>query len=1131
MGTAIQDAELSAEDYGGAVYEGCPEILVDTRPDLILEIHRGYLRAGADIIETDTFGGTPLVLAEYGLAERCRELNRKAAQLARQACEEFGSTRQRFVAGSMGPTTKAISVTGGVTFVELLDHFFEQARGLIEGGADLLLVETQQDSRNAKAAVLGCQRAFSESGTELPIILSGTIEASGTMLAGQSAEAFVASMAHFDLLAIGLNCATGPAFMADSLRSMSEIARTRVSVHPNAGLPDTDGNYPETPSQMAKELERFVDEGWVNLVGGCCGTTPEHIAAIAKMVSGKSPREIPDHSRALYSGIELVESTPDNRPLLVGERTNVIGSRRFKRLIAEGKFEEASEIARAQARAGAQILDVCLADPDADERHNMSAFLEEVIKKVKLPLMIDTTDREVFEIALPYCQGKSILNSINLEDGESRFEQVLPLARRFGAAVVVGCIDEDPQQGMAVTRQRKLEIARRSHRLLTEKYGLRDEDIIFDPLTFPCGTGDAAYVGSARETIEGLRLIKEEFPDCRTILGVSNVSFGLPTAGREVLNAVFLYHCTKAGLDLAIVNSQRLERYASIPKEELELSEDLLFDRSQDPVAAFAAHFRGAKKKSHTPSAKLPLDERLQHYIIDGSKEGLIDDLELKRKESEPLDIINGPLMDGMAEVGRLFNDNQLIVAEVLQSAEAMKAAVTHLEKFMEKSSSSSRGKVILATVKGDVHDIGKNLVDIILSNNGFEVVNLGIKVAPETLVKAVKEEQPAAIGLSGLLVKSAQQMVVTAQDLKAANVSLPLFVGGAALSARFTHERIAPAYAGPTLYAKDAMGGLDLFQRALGKEGPRPIVAEQEERTKRSLAARQASGKSPTAVQGAKSTPARKQDFSLDSIPEPPDSERHLETVEDLDEIWTYLNPQMLYGKHLGFKGNFARKLAANDSKAQKLREVVEEVKGECRQGSMRVRAVWQFFAAQSRGNEIHLFASDATQDEETLASWEFPRQNAKEGLCLADYVLAPKAGRRDHLALFVVTAGGGILERSAVLKDEGEYLRSHVLAALALETAEAAAEWLHQRLRAAWGFPDPKQLNMTQRLQAKYRGKRYSFGYPACPDLEGQRELFRLLRPEEIGVELSEGCMMSPEASVSALVFHHPAARYFNA
>jgi len=1131
MGTAIQDAELSAQDYGGEEQEGCPEILVETRPDLILKIHRGYLQAGAELIETDTFGGTPLVLAEYGLADRCRELNRKAAQLARKACEEFSATSPRFVAGSMGPTTKAISVTGGVSFTELLDHFFEQAMGLVEGGADLLLVETQQDSRNAKAAVLGCQRAFIESGTELPIILSGTIEASGTMLAGQSAEAFVASMAHFDLLAIGLNCATGPAFMADSLRSMSEIARTRVSVHPNAGLPDTDGNYPETPSQMAKELERFVDEGWVNLVGGCCGTTPEHIAAIAKMVKGKAPRRIPEHSRALYSGIELVESTADNRPLLVGERTNVIGSRRFKRLIADGKFEDASEIARAQARAGAQILDICLADPDADERHNMSAFLEEVIKKVKLPLMIDTTDQAVFEIALPYCQGKSILNSINLEDGESRFEQVLPLARRFGAAVVVGCIDEDPQQGMAVTRQRKLEIARRSHGLLIEKYGLRDEDIIFDPLTFPCGTGDAAYVGSARETIEGLRLIKEEFPNCRTILGISNVSFGLPTAGREVLNAVFLYHCTKAGLDLAIVNSQRLERYASIPEEELKLAEDLLFNRSEDPVAAFAAHFRGAKSKSHTPSAELPLDERLQRYIIDGSKEGLVDDLERKRKESDPLDIINGPLMDGMAEVGRLFNDNQLIVAEVLQSAEAMKAAVTHLEQFMEKSSSSSRGKVILATVKGDVHDIGKNLVDIILSNNGFEVVNLGIKVAPEALVKAVKEEQPAAIGLSGLLVKSAQQMVVTAQDLKAAEISLPLFVGGAALSARFTHERIAPAYAGPTLYAKDAMGGLDLFQRVLGREGPGPVVAEQEERTRRSLAARGGSEKASTSAAQTEVSPSKKQDLSLDSIPEPPDGERHVETVEKLDEIWAYLNPQMLYGKHLGFKGNFSRKLAADDPKARMLKEVVEEVKNECREGIMRVEAVWQFFPAQAHDNVIQLFSSASAGEGEALAQWEFPRQRTKEGLCLADFVVPPQKGQRDHLALFVVTAGDGILQRSAELKEEGEYLRSHVLAALALETAEAASEWLHERLRAAWGFADPEQLSMAQRLQAKYRGKRYSFGYPACPDLEGQRELFHLLRPEEIGVELSEGCMMSPEASVSALVFHHPAARYFNA
>jgi len=585
---------------------------------------------------------------------------------------------------------------------------------------DVLLLETSQDALNVKAANLGIRQAFSTAGREIPILLSGTIEPMGTTLAGQNIEAFYLSLEHLNPLVVGLNCATGPEFMTDHLRTLSGLSSSYVSCYPNAGLPDEEGHYNETPASLSVKMRGFAEKGWLNLVGGCCGTTPEHIRAIREAVKDLPPRlpeEIHPHA---VSGIEpFIYDDPDNRPILVGERTNVIGSRKFKRLISEGKIEEASEVARAQVKNGAQVIDICLADPDRDEAEDMNIFIQEAVKKVKVPLVIDSTDEEVIEGALRFIQGKVIINSVNLEDGEERFEKVAGLVKKYGAAIVVGTIDEE---GMAVSAERKVEIAQRSHKLLTGKYGIRSEDIIFDPLVFPVGTGDEQYIGSASATIEGIRRIKEVLPECPHILGVSNVSFGLPPVGREVLNAVYLYHCTKAGLDYAIVNTEKLERFASIPEEEVKMAERLLFDTTDANLAEFTAFYRGKKKESKVPVNTMTLEERLGHYVVEGTKEGLLPDLEeaLQTYDS-PLSIINGPLMAGMSEVGRLFNDNQLIVAEVLQSAEVMKASVAFLEPHMEQSeSSSSKGKVILATVKGDVHDIGKNLVDIILSNNGY---------------------------------------------------------------------------------------------------------------------------------------------------------------------------------------------------------------------------------------------------------------------------------------------------------------------------------------------------------------------------------------------------------------------------
>ncbi len=1154
----LQDRHLTANDFGGPALEGCNENLVLTRPDVILDVHRAYYEAGSDIVETNSFGGTRIVLAEYDLAHKSYELNYAAAKLARQVADEFTerSGRIRFVAGSMGPTTKAITVTGGVSFPELIANYHEQSKALLDGGADILLLETCQDTRNIKAGLLAIDRLGQELGYPIPIMVSGTIEATGTMLGGQTAEALYTSVSHADLLSIGLNCATGPEFMTDHIRSLHELSTTRISCYPNAGLPDAEtGLYLETPTTLAAQIERFVDHGWLNIVGGCCGTRPDHIRAIAQMAEGKKPRPVKDSNhRTYFSGIEVVEAEESNRPLIVGERTNVIGSRLFKNMVSEEKWEEASEVARRQIRNGAHIVDVCLQSSDRDELNDIPFFYEKLIRKIKAPIMIDTTDPRSIELSLTYCQGKSIINSINLEDGEEKFERICPIAREYGAALVVGCIDEDPLQAQAFTRERKLAVAQRSVKLLTGKYGIAPEDIIIDPLVFPCATGDENYIGAAVETIESIRLIKQQIPYVKTILGISNISFGLPATAREVVNSVFLYYCTQSGLDLAIVNSEKLERFASIPKDERQLAESLLFntppanvpadhpnaailhdvpsdwrEQSRDQkiavnqfhIAAISEHFRGATARQKKVTADLPLDERLANYIIEGTKDGLIPDLDLKRKEAEPLDIINGPLMTGMAEVGRLFNKNELIVAEVLQSAEAMKAAVNHLQQFMEKSETAARGKIVLATVKGDVHDIGKNLVEIILSNNGYEVVNLGIKVPPDDLIRACHHHQPDAVGLSGLLVKSAQQMVTTAGDFKDAGINIPLLVGGAALSEKFTITKIGPSYGAPTFYAKDAMTGLRLMNEITDPEIRDQLLGEHIFRD----APVEIAVHEPVIIpSGERRSPKVHTDIP---IPPAPYTERRARSIPDLTEVWSYINPFMLYGRHLGFKGNFEKLLAERDAKALELFHKVEDVKAKAAK-FMKVRGVWQFFEAERDGNNLLVFEPGAASPVERFY---FGRQAKSDGLCLSDFVLDPPTGQRDHVAFFVVTAGESVIAHSQEAKERGDYLEAHALQALAIETAEAAAEWLHRRLREEWGFPDPPSMTMQERFTSRYRGKRYSFGYPACPNLEDQAKLWKLLRPEDIGVQLTEGFMMEPEASVSAIVFHHPDCVYFSA
>jgi 5-methyltetrahydrofolate--homocysteine methyltransferase len=1117
MGTMIQSRQLTAADFGGAALEGCNEVLVSTRPDVIREIHAEYFRAGADIVETDTFGGTPLVLEEYGLGQRAEELNETAARVAREAARGFQGPR--FVAGSMGPTTKTITVTGGVTFPELIENFRRQATGLLRGGVDLLLLETAQDTRNVKAALLGLEKAFGQVGFRVPILISATIEPMGTMLAGQGVDAFYASIEHARPMSVGLNCGTGPEFMTDHLRTLSEMAGCHVSCYPNAGLPDADGKYNETPAMVAGALGRFIEQGWVNLVGGCCGTTPAYIREIAKVARSGRPRRPTSSRRAHLSGIDYLLCEESSRPLIVGERTNVTGSSKFRELVLAKKFEEAAEVGRRQVKAGAHILDVNLQHTEIEELPATSAFLERLIRMVKVPLVIDTTNPGAIELALSYCQGRSLINSINLEDGEEKFEKICPLARSYGAGVIVGLIDE---RGQAITSEAKVRVAERSYQLLTEKYGLGPEDLVWDPLVFPCASGDANYAGSAGHTLEAVRRLKERFPRTKTVLGISNVSFGVPPAGREVLNAVYLYHATKAGLDFAIVSSEKLVRFASIPEEEKRLCDELLLGRGgPEAIAAFAAHFR-KRKASAGASPRMSLDERLARYIIEGTKDGLIDDLERKRQEARPLDIINGPLMKGMDEVGRLFNNNELIVAEVLQSAESMKAAVAHLERFMERADAQNRGKMILATVKGDVHDIGKNLVEIILSNNGYSIVNLGIKCPPETLIEAAHRHKPDLIGLSGLLVKSAQQMVVTAQDLKAAGINLPILVGGAALTKKFAYTRIRPAYGSFVGYARDAMQGLDLANQVMNPEGRGTLDRKIAEEALRLAQDEPAPEKPEVAPAPVRSKRIRAEE----PIRIPPDLERHVVGVPDLRALWPYVSPFMLYGKHLGVKGSIPKLIEEKNPQFLEVRSIVQEIERRCEGGWMRAKGLYRFFKANSEGNSLFVYDPAGRP----LEKFDFPREKGADGLCLADFV-RPRGGEPDYVCFFVTSTGEGIRERAEDLKSRGEYVFSHTLQALAIETAEAFAEKLHRDLRTAWGFPDPPDLSMNDRFKAKYQGVRVSFGYPACPDLADQEKLFRLLAPEEIGVRLTEGHMMDPEASVSALVFHHSQAEYFNA
>ena len=1136
MGTMLQAENLTSDDFGGEKYEGCNDYLVLTKPDVIKKIHKKYLQAGSDIIETNTFGALDIVLHDYGLEDKAFEMNKKAAEIVNEAIKEYREenpekTRNLYVAGAIGPSNKSISVTGGVTFDELIHSYYTATSGLLAGGVDLILFETIQDTRNLKAAYLGLQKAMSEN-YHVPLMLSFTIESTGTTLAGQTADAFYYAVNHMNPLSIGLNCATGPEFMTQFLKKLNEVSNTYISVYPNAGLPNEEGKYEETPVTLAEKIEPFFKNGYLNIVGGCCGTTPEFIKKIKEKAEKYEPREVDKNKNEnALSGLISLE-VPKDRPIYVGERTNVIGSRIFKNLIASEQFDEATEIARLQIKGDADVIDICLANPDRDELSDMKNFLEQVAKFAKIPIMLDSTDIKVIEEGLKYLQGKGIINSINLEDGEEKFDKMAKIIKKYGAAVVVGLIDEE---GMAVSLEKKLAVARRSYKLLTEKYGIDERDIIFDTLVFPVATGDQKYIGSATATIEAIREIKKEMPNVKTILGVSNISFGLPLAGREVLNSYYMQKAYEAGLDFGIVNTEKLILLKDISDKEKELSENLLFNTNDDTVAEFVAFYREKKGVQKTVDVStLTTEERVAKLVVEGSKKDLHQLLDVLLEKYKPLDIINGPLMDGMDEVGRLFNNNDLIVAEVLQSAEVMKASVSYLEQFMEKSDASQKGTVIMATVKGDVHDIGKNLVGIIIGNNGYNVIDLGINTPAEKIREAIIEHKADFVGMSGLLVKSAMEMVNTVGVLKEAGIDIPIFVGGAALTEKFTVNKIEPSYKNNiVIYSKDAMTALaDLnkmidaekfeeFKAYLQKRRDLLLVKSEEELAK--LDVRQSVSSIKDQDGDFDFSKVELPKYNFEKIYKPETLNRQIITNISAKEVFKYLNLQMLIGKHLGLKSVVNNLLEQGDERVTKIyNEIIDIIN----HGDeyFDIKAVYKYFPTRKNGEKIEVLSDDL---QTVIETFEFPRQKFGKYYSLNDYI-SPEG--IDYMGLFVVSAGEKSRLASNELMEKGEFYRGHLVNSVGLEIAEATAEYIHRIMREDVGIFDPTDITQDEIFKSKYQGTRYSFGYPACPDLSDQEKLFKLLKPETYGIKLTEGYMMYPEASVSAIVFSQPFTKYFN-
>jgi len=1175
MGTSLQKMGLTADDFAGL--EGCNEVLVRTRPQVIQEVHAGFLAVGADVVETDTFGGLPFVLGEYGLAAECFDLAARAARIAREVADDFAAAaRPRFVAGSMGGGTKLPSL-GHIRYSELVAGYTEQARGLLAGGVDLLLIETAQDPLTIKAAIAGSQEAMRREGRQVPIAVSVTVETTGTLLVGSDISAVWAILEPYPIDFIGMNCATGPAEMSDHIRTLCHESDRLITCCPNAGLPENvDGRavYPLGPADLARHLAHFVTDLGVNVVGGCCGTTPDHIAAIAAAVADLTPaRRQPQFTPAAASLYAAQPLTTEPAPALIGERLNANGSRAFRDMLQAEAWDPMVALARDQAREGAHLLDVCVAYVGRDEGRDMVELISRLNTAATLPLVIDSTDEAVLERALALCSGRAVINSINLEDGEGRADRICALARRFGAALICLTIDEE---GMAKTVARKVAIAARLHAIACERHGLRPYDLIFDPLTFTLGSGDPEFRTAGRDTLEAITLIKERLPGVRTVLGLSNCSFGLKPAARLVLNSVFLHEAVAAGLDLAIVHAGKILPLNRIDAEERQACLDLIHDRRDprwpdaDPLHWLLQHFEAAAPRAaqaQAARALLPVGERLTARIVDGDRVGLEADLDEALVATPPLTIINTFLLDGMKEVGRLFGAGEMQLPFVLQAAEVMKAAVAHLEPHMERAEGTARGTLVLATVKGDVHDIGKNLVDIILTNNGYRVVNLGIKQPVETILAAAAEHHADAIGLSGLLVKSTQVMKENLEVMNERGLRLPVLLGGAALTRRFVEDVLDPLYGGAALYGKDAFDGLHHMDRIVrgevgqgsgvrgqgsGDDGvapeqvPPPPVGGGQGEGKPAITATAPSAPSPqpspTRGEGAwqrvsaaspSGRPPRGESEvrtvpPAPTIPTPPFWGSRIATPP-LHEVFAFLNETAL------FKGQWQvrqGKRSKADYQAELDAHIIpafEALKGRAiAERQLVPQVVYGYWPCNADGDDLLLF--DPSSDAELLRL-PFPRQASNDRhLCLADYFLPIWAGRCDVVALQAVTVGGRATEIAQELFAADRYQDYLYFHGLAVETAEALAEHWHQKVRHELAIDGGESADVRDLFHTRYQGRRYSFGYPACPDLEVQAPLFELLDAARIGLSLTEEFQIVPEQSTAALIVHHPAATYFS-
>ncbi len=1136
-GTNIQLADLGPDDFGGPVLEGCNEVLADTRPDLVAELHRSFLEVGVDVVETDTFGAFSTVLADYGIAERAHELNVKAAGIARELAGSYSTPdRPRWVAGSLGPGTRFPSL-GQIPFVALRDAYEVQARGLLEGGVDLFVVETVFDLLQAKAAMVACRRAMAAVGREVPIQVQVTVELTGRMLPGTEIGAALCALDPMRPDVVGLNCATGPAEMGEHLRHLSRHARMPISCVPNAGLPSVvDGkmHYDLSPDALAEYHARFVTELGVSVIGGCCGTTPEHLRAVVERCAGLqvAPRS-PVHEPGAASLYSQVPFAQDTSFLSIGERTNANGSRRFREAMLEADWDTCVGMAREQVKEGAHLLDVCVDYTGADGVADMEQVISRLATQASLPLVIDSTEAPVVETALRWIGGRPVLNSVNLEDGDApgtRLDRFLTLAREYGAAVVCTCIDTE---GQARTAEWKLRAARAIHDLAVGRYGLEPGDLLFDPLALPLSTGMEEGRRDGIETIEGIRRIKAELPGVYTVLGLSNVSFGLNPAARHVLNSVFLHECVGAGLDAAIVHAARIMPLNRIDERAREVCLDLVYDRRRegyDPLHELLGLFEGVSSAAKVVEDRSgwSVQERLEHRIVDGDRNGLEADLdEALGAGQEALAIVNDVLLPGMKTVGELFGSGQMQLPFVLQSAETMKAAVARLEPHMEKADQGGKGKVVLATVKGDVHDIGKNLVDIILTNNGYEVHNLGIKVAVSEMLAKAEEVCADAIGMSGLLVKSTLVMRDNLEEMNTRGLSgIPVLLGGAALTRTYVERDLRAVYQGRLFYGKDAFEGLRTMDQLVALRrsgGDRQDPDFGRTPGGRNLPPRQSQQR---AAIDPSTVPQRSPEVAADNLVyQPPFVGSQVAKGVALDDISAYLNETALFRNQWGFRPE-----AGEDDKAFKdrVRAILRSQLDQARATGVLVPQVaWGYFAVSAEGNDLIVWKDDSRSSE--WLRFTFPRQRVEPWLCIADFYRAVESGEEDWAAFHVVTMGAAVSQATAALFAEDRYQEYLFLHGLGVEMAEALAEYWHRRIREEWGFAGEDGPSLGGLFRQKYRGGRYSWGYPACPDLEDNAKVADLLDVERIGVTLTDGFQLNPEQTTSAIICHHPRAKYF--